>query len=65
MIIAVYVDDLKINKTLNELKEACAYLKNEFLMKDLGETKLFIGLYIGHMSQGVLIQQSIDTEKGI
>ena len=36
MIITVYVDDLNIIGTLNELKEACTFLKNEFEMKDLG-----------------------------
>ena len=36
VIIAVYVDDLNITGTPNELKEASVFLKNEFKMKDLG-----------------------------
>ena len=44
MIIAVYVNDLNIIETPNELKETCVFLKNEFEMKDLGETKSCIGL---------------------
>ena len=44
MIIAVYVENLNIIGTPNELKEACAFLKNEFKMKDLGETKSYIDL---------------------
>ena len=63
VIIAVYVDDLNIIGTPNELKEACAYLKSEFLMKDLGETRLCIGLQIDHLSQGVLIHQSAYVER--
>ena len=63
VIIAVYVDDLNIIGTPNELKEACAYLKSEFEMKDLGETRLCIGLQIDHLSQGVLIHQSAYVEK--
>ena len=44
VIIAVYVDDLNIIGSPNELKEACAFLKNEFKMKDLGKNKSCIGL---------------------
>ena len=63
VIIAVYVDDLNIIETPNELKEACAFLKNEFKMKDLRETKYCIGLQIKHFSQGVLIHQSAYVKK--
>ena len=38
VIIVVYVDDLNIIGTPNELKEVCAFQKNELEMKDLGET---------------------------
>ena len=44
VIIAAYIDDLNIIGTPNELKEACAFLKNEFEMEDLGETKSCIVL---------------------
>ena len=63
VIIAVYVDDLNIIGTSNELKEACAFLKNELKMKDLGETKSCISLHIEHLSQGVLVHQSTYVEK--
>lgn len=33
-IIAMHIDDLNIIKTLNELKEAFAYLKYKFEIKD-------------------------------
>ena len=63
VIIVVYVDDLNIIETSNELKEACAFLKNEFEVKDLGETKSSISLQIKHLSQEVLIHQSAHVEK--
>ena len=43
-IIAVYVDDLNIIGTPEELTETATYLKNEFEMKDLGKTKFYLGL---------------------
>ena len=39
------------------------YLKNEFEMKDLGETKHCIGLQIKHLKSEILLHQSNDTEK--
>ena len=38
VIIAVYVDDLNIIGTTNELSEAVVNLKKEFEMKNLGKT---------------------------
>ena len=38
-IISVYVDDLNIIGTPEELSKAIEYLKKEFEMKDLGKTK--------------------------
>lgn len=43
-IIAVYVDDLNIIGTPKEIQEAVDYLKREFEMKDLGQTKYYLGL---------------------
>jgi hypothetical protein len=42
-IISVYVDDLNIIGTTEDIKEAMAYLKTEFEMKDLGKTKFCLG----------------------
>ena len=39
------------------------YLKNEFKMKDLGETKYYIGLQIEHFQSGIFLHQSNYTEK--
>jgi hypothetical protein len=38
-IISVYVDDLNIIGTTQDIEEASLYLKSEFEMKDLGKTK--------------------------
>ena len=42
-IIAVYVDDLNLVWTLEELTKTANYLKNEFEMKDLSKTKFCLG----------------------
>ena len=39
------------------------YLKNKFEMKDLEETKYYIGLQIEHLQNGILLHQSNYTEK--
>ena len=62
-IIAVYVDDLNLNGTHEELIKTIDYLKKEFALKDLGKTKYCLGLQIEHSSYGVLIHQSTYTEK--
>ena len=38
--IAVYVDDMNLIETLEELSKTVKYLKREFEVKDLGKTKL-------------------------
>ena len=55
VIIIVYVDDLNLIETLEELTRTTNYLKNEFEMKDLGKTKFCLGLQIEHFPNGVLV----------
>ena len=62
VIIGVYVDDLNLIGTLEELIKTIDYLKKKFEMKDLGKTKYCLGLQIEHYSD-VLIYQSTYTEK--
>ena len=62
-IIAVYVDDLNLVGTPEELTKTAEYLKKEFEMKDLGKTKFCIGLQIEHFSNGVLVHQSTYIKK--
>ena len=60
--IAIYVDDLNLIGTPEELIKTIDYLKKKFEMKDLGKTKYCLWLQIKHCS-GVLIHQSTYTEK--
>ncbi|KAL6321664.1 hypothetical protein AAG906_025496 [Vitis piasezkii] len=62
-IIVVYVDDLNLVGTLEELTKTTNYLKNEFEMKDLRKTKLCLGLQIEHFPNGVLVHQSTYIKK--
>ena len=62
-IIAVYVDDLNLVGTPEELTKTPEYLKKEFEMKDLGKTKFCIGLQIDHFPNGVLVHQSTYIKK--
>ena len=62
-IIAVYVDDLNLIETPEELIKTGNYLKKEFKMKDLGKTRYCLGLQIEYCLNGVLIHQSSYTEK--
>ena len=62
-IIAIYVDDLNLVGTSEELTKTTEYLKKEFEMKDLGKTKFCIGLQIEHFPNGVLVHQSTYIKK--
>ena len=62
-IIAVYVDDLNLIGTLEELIKTANYLKKKFEMKDLRKTRYYLGLKIEYCLNGVLIHQSSYTEK--
>ena len=62
-IVVVYVDDMNIIGTLNEIRETASYLKSEFEMKDLGKTRLYLGLELEHRVCGILIHQSAYVQK--
>ena len=59
----MYVDDLNLVGTPEELTRTKNYLKNEFEMKDLGKTKFYLGLQIEHFPNGVLVHQSTYIKK--
>ena len=44
VVIAVYVDDLNLVGTPNEIARAASYLRKEFEIKDLGKTKFCLGI---------------------
>ena len=62
-IIAVYVDDLNLIRTPEELIKTTNYLKKEFEMKDIGKTSYCLGLQIEYCLNGVLIHQLSYIEK--
>ena len=62
-IVAVYVNDLNLVGTLEELMKTANYLKNKFEMKDPGKTKFCLGLQIEHISNEIFIHQSTYIEK--
>ena len=62
-IITVYVDDLNLVKTPEELIRTTNYLKKEFEMKDLGKTKFCLALQVEHFPNGVLVHQSTYIKK--
>ena len=55
VIVAVYVDDLNLVRTPEELTKIANCLKNEFEMKDRGKTKFCLGLQIEHLPNGILV----------
>ena len=63
VILAVYVDDINLIGTPEEVQKAIEYLKKEFEIKDLGKTKICLGLQIEYLVDGVFIHQSANTEK--
>ena len=63
VVIAVYVDNLNLVGTPNEIARVASYLRKEFEMKDLGKTKFCLGIQIEHLFTGIFIHQSTYTEK--
>jgi Reverse transcriptase (RNA-dependent DNA polymerase) len=62
-IIVVYVDDLNIIGSPEEIEKTAKLLKNEFEMKDLCAIKLCHGLQIEHFHNGIFIHQSNYIQK--
>nr|AQY61295.1 Pol [Coffea arabica] len=63
VIIAVYVDDLNLIGTLEEIQNSVEYLKKEFEIKDFGKTKFCLGLQIEHLKGGIFVHQTAYTRK--
>ncbi|KAM1658913.1 hypothetical protein ACFXTN_043022 [Malus domestica] len=56
-IVAVYVFNLNLIGTPEELTRTATHLKSEFEIKDLGKTQYCLGLKIEHCSDGILVHQ--------
>lgn len=65
VIIIVYVDDISITWTPNELTKEINCLKKEFKMKDLERTKFPLGLLIKYLNKGAFVHQDTYTMKVI
>jgi len=53
----VYVDDINIVGTPNELTKAIDCLKKEFEMKDFWRAKSYMKLEIDYLNKGIFIHQ--------
>ena len=62
-IVAVYVDDLSLIETPEELQKTVDYLKNGFEMKDLEKIRYCLGLQTKHIPNGIFNHQSNYIEK--
>ena len=61
--VTVFVVNMNLTKTLEELKKTASHLKMEFEMKDLGKTRLCLDLKLKHCSDDILVYQSNYTPK--
>lgn len=57
------MDDINIIRTHEELPKAMNYFKKEFDMKDLGKTKICLGLQIKPLDKGIFVHQESYIEK--
>ena len=62
-IISIYVDDINIIGTPEELDKTMNCLKKEFEMKDLGRTKFCLGLQFEYLKNGIFIYQETYVRK--
>ena len=61
LIIAVYVDDLNLIGSPDEIAKMSQSLTDTFEMKDLGKTKFCLGLQVEHLNDGILLHQTTYT----
>lgn len=52
--VAIYVDDMNLIGTLEELSKTAKYLKKVFKVKDLRKTKLCLSLELEHKANGIV-----------
>ena len=62
-IIVIYVDDMNLIGTPEELSKTVEYLKKEFEVKDLGKTKLCLSLKLEHKENEIIVHQSAYTKR--
>ncbi|KAL0423678.1 UNVERIFIED_CONTAM: Retrovirus-related Pol polyprotein from transposon RE1 [Sesamum radiatum] len=58
VVLAVYVDDILITGSdIDGIEEAKTYLQKQFVTKDLGRPRYFLGIEIAHSKHGVSLSQ--------
>ena len=62
-IIAVYVNDMNLIGTLEELSKTTEYLKKKFEIKDFGKTKFCLGLELEHKANRIIVHQLAYTKR--
>ncbi|KAM1171717.1 hypothetical protein ACFX2G_022394 [Malus domestica] len=62
-IVAVYVDEMNLIGTLEDLARTATHLKSEFEMKNLRKTQYYLGLEIEHRSNGIVVHQTNYIQK--
>ena len=63
MIIAIYVDDLNLIVSPEEITNISVSLTKEFEIKDLDKTKFCLGLQIEHLKDGIILHQLTYAQK--
>lgn len=62
-IVLVYADDLNITRNENDLNEARHHLRTKVKMKDLGQTKFYLGLQFENLPSRIFVHQSTSNQK--
>ncbi|KAM1332669.1 hypothetical protein ACFX2F_008810 [Malus domestica] len=57
-IVVVYVNDMNLIGTSEELERTAVHMKSKFEMKDLENTRYYLSLKIKHLLDGILVHQS-------
>ena len=61
-IVVVYVNDMNLIRTLEELTKTTEYLKKEFKVKDLGKNQIMSCLELEYKTNEILVHQSAYTK---
>jgi hypothetical protein len=63
IVIAIYVDDLKLFGTNKMILETIKLLQSVFEIRDIGQTTFCLGLQFDYLPQGILLHQETYTKR--